>query len=493
MRNATDTWSTLLLRAEGGRRNADRLVAGGWLASPSVIPPGRQPRDHVTWISSDRAIPSRFVRPVLRFTRVESSGGIVLLLAAAAALVWANAPFGETYERFWNTHVAFSVGGFHLDESIRLVVNDALMVIFFFVVGLEIKRELVSGELRDPRAAALPAIAALGGMIFPALIYVAFTIQGGEGVHGWGIPMATDIAFAVGVVALLGNRVPVGGKLFLLALAIADDIGAITVIAIFYTDKLALGYLGAALVGLALMYLARRVRVRSLAFYVPLGVIVWFMLFESGVHATLAGVAIALITPATAMYPDREFHDRATRILGRYDFDAKRPDAVERIDFDALEVSAVAKESVAPLDRIENALHPWSSFVIVPIFALANAGVRFTGVDFIATATHPIALGVGLGLIAGKTIGITLFTWLAVRLGVGVLPRHTSWRHIVGLAAVAGIGFTVSLFVTGLAFDTIEFADRAKTGIFIGSAVAGIVGFVALRVMKPLPRDEGDA
>jgi len=453
----------------------------------------RTDREHITWIHSDRPIPARFVRPLLRFTRIESAGGIALLAAAAAALIWANLPFGGSYERFWETPVNLTIGSFHLDESIRIVVNDALMVLFFFVVGLEIKRELVAGDLRDPKTAALPAIAALGGMIFPALIYVAFTASGGEGVHGWGIPMATDIAFAVGVVSLLGTRVPIGGKLFLLALAIADDIGAITVIAVFYTETLALGYLAAALGGLGLMYLAQRVHVRSLVFYVPLGIAVWFLLFESGVHATLAGVAIALVTPATAMYEDSQYHDRATRLLARYDFDAVAPQAAERIDFDALALSAVARESVAPLDRVEDALHPWSSFVIVPIFALANAGVRFAGVDLVAAITHPIALGVAVGLLAGKIVGITAFTWLAVRLGLGTLPRGISWRHVIGLAAVAGIGFTVSLFVAGLAFDTIELADRAKTGIFAGSAVAGIIGFIVLRSVKPDARGSDDS
>jgi NhaA family Na+:H+ antiporter len=454
--------------------------------------PASPPRrlHHITWIDSDRPFPSRFVRPVLRFTRVESAGGVVLLIAAAAALVWANAPFGESYQRFWETRVSLSVASFHLDESLRLVVNDALMAIFFFVVGLEIKRELATGELRDPKAAALPAIAALGGMIFPALIYLAFTLPGGVGVHGWGVPMATDIAFAVGVVSLLGKRVPVGGKLFLLALAIADDIGAITVIAVFYTDDLNLAFLGAALGGLVLMQLASRVRIRSLAFYVPLGMAVWFMLFESGVHATLAGVAIGLLTPARAMYTDREFHDRSTRIIGRYSADAAMPEGSERIDSDALELAAVARESVSPLDRIEGALLPWSSFVVVPIFALANAGVRFAGVDVAAALTHPVALGVAVGLVAGKIVGISLFTWLAVRFGIAVLPRNTEWRHIFGLAAVGGIGFTVALFVTSLAFDSIELADRAKTGIFLASTVAGIIGYVALRTMKPIPRPE---
>jgi NhaA family Na+:H+ antiporter len=443
-------------------------------------------RTHVTWLHSGRTIPSRFVRPLLRFTRVEAAGGVVLLVAAAVALAWANAPFGESYARFWETEFMLEFGPIHLHETLHGLVNDGLMTIFFFVVGLEIKRELVTGDLRDPRAAAFPVVSALGGMIVPALIYLAFAggVEGAE--RGWGIPMATDIAFAVGVVSLLGMRVPVGGKLFLLALAIADDIGAILVIAIFYTDELSLGYLALALLGLGGTALASRAGVRALAFYVPLAFLTWFFLLESGVHATLAGVALGLLTPAVSMYSDRDYHERATNILDRYDFDAAAPRGTERVDHDALALSAIAKESVPPLNRIEEALHPWSSFVVVPIFALANAGVRFAGVDFAEAATHPVSLGVGIGLLAGKFLGISGFAWLAVRLRIGRLPRFTGWRHVIGLAAIAGIGFTVALFVTGLAFEDPFLTDRAKTGIFIGSTIAGLLGYLVLRTTRPL-------
>ncbi|HEX5630961.1 MAG TPA: Na+/H+ antiporter NhaA, partial [Acidimicrobiia bacterium] len=242
--------------------------------------PPEQPA-HSTWIHSERGLPTRFVRPLLQFTHIESAGGAVLLVAAAMALFWANAPFGESYERFWNTPVNITIGAFHLEETLRLVVNDGLMAVFFFVVGLEIKRELVTGELRRPRAAALPAIAALGGMVAPAIIYLSFT-SGTNATHGWGIPMATDIAFALGVVALLGTRVPIGGRLFLLALAIADDIGAILVIAIFYTSELSLEYLALSIGSLVAIGVAARVGIRSLAFYVPMSLAAWFFLLESG-------------------------------------------------------------------------------------------------------------------------------------------------------------------------------------------------------------------
>ncbi len=413
----------------------------------------------------------------------------MLLLAAAAALAWANAPFGHTYTKFWETHLDLTFGFFHLDLTLHEIVNDGLMTIFFFVVGLEIKRELVLGDLSDPKAAALPVVAAVGGMLVPALIYVALVVSSevpseiGEATRGWGIPMATDIAFSVGVLSLLGKRVPVGAKLFLLALAIVDDIGAIVVIAIFYTDNLELGFLVLSLAGLALVLIASRVGIRSLTVYVPLALVTWFFLLESGVHATLAGVALAMLTPARPLYSDTQFRNRADRVLTRYEHDAAASHAEERIDEHAITLSMVARESVSPLRRFEDALLPWSSFVVVPIFALANAGVRFVGINLVEAATHPVALGVAIGLVVGKMAGISTFTWAAVRLRIGKLPRFTSWKHVIGLAAIAGIGFTVSLFVTGLAFEHPELTDRAKTGIFMGSTLAGIIGYTLLRTI----------
>lgn len=447
-------------------------------------------RLHTTWVTSDRAVPARFVRPFLRFTKIEAAGGAVLLVAALVAIAWANAPFGETYRQFWETHLDLVVGPLHFSETLKDIVNDALMAVFFFVVGMEIKRELVVGELNDVRRAALPAVAALGGMVAPALIYLAFASgAGGEAAQGWGIPMATDIAFSVGVISLLGTRVSVSAKLFLLALAIADDIGAIAVIAVFYTSDLAFGWLVAAVVGLGLVYVAQRVNIRSIPFYVVLGALIWLFVFESGVHATLAGVALGLMTPVHAYYSDEEFKRRGTWILSRFEMDSASPRARERIDADALELSTIAKESVAPLDRLERSLHPWSSFLIVPVFALANAGVRFVEIDVAGAVTSPVALGVAFGLVIGKVLGITGATVLAVRLGIGALPRRTSWRQVVGLGALAGIGFTVSLFITELAFTGEEFTDAAKLGIFIGSTVAGVAGYLLLR-SSPTPEEE---
>jgi len=443
------------------------------------------PRTPSTWVESDRVIPTRFARPLRRFTQLEAASGVVLLAAALAAILWANLPvFGDSYTEFWETHLDISVGSFlHLEETLKEIVNDGLMVIFFFVVGLEIKRELRLGDLRDPRAAALPAIAALGGMIVPALIYVSFNAGTGAS-SGWGIPMATDIAFAVGIVALLGSRVPAAAKLFLLALAIADDIGAIAVIAVFYTDDLSLPWLITGLLLLFVVWGAKRNHVRNQGFYWIVGIMVWFAIFESGVHATLAGVALGLLTPSGAYYTGREYDRKARETLDLYSADDSTTPAREHVEHEALQLATVARESVSPLTRLEEALHPWSSFLVIPIFALANAGVVFSDISVGDALTSSVALGVSIGLVAGKIFGITLFTWFAIRLGLGVFPRGTGWADIVGLSALAGVGFTVSLFITELAFDDPLFTDQAKIGIFLGSFLAGVIGYTLLR-LKP--------
>jgi Na+:H+ antiporter, NhaA family len=450
------------------------------------VPPGRPRIDHATWLTSDRAIPARLVRPLINFARVEVTGGVVMLVTALVALVWANAPFGETYERFWTTPVDVSIGTFVIAESLRGVVNDGLMALFFFVVGMEIKREMSLGELRDARKAALPALAAVGGMAVPALVYLAVA-AGGEATRGWGIPMATDIAFSLGVVALLGTLVPIGVKLFLLTLAIVDDLGAIAVIAIAHTGELAPWFLVAGLAGLGLIAVAQRSRIRSMAFYWPVGIAVWFCFLESGVHATIAAVAVGLLTPARSYYSNREYHDRVSRILGRVDASQEIPDRDDAIDHDALAVAAIARESVPPARRLQEAILPWSSFLIIPTFALANAGVRFDGAALGEALTYPVTLGVALGLVVGKTVGITSFAWLAVRLGLGRLPDDTRWGHVFGISIIAGIGFTVSLLITTLAFDAGPLADQAKVGIFGGSLAAGILGYVVLRAVSRRP------
>ena len=394
------------------------------------------------------------MRPLQEFLATETAGGVLLLAAAVVALFWANAPFGNSYVDFWSARVAIDIRAIDIDLPLVSWVNDGLMAIFFFVAGLEIKREVLRGELAAPRKAALPVIAALGGMAVPALVFLAFNL-GRSGEHGWAIPMATDIAFAVGVLSLAGSRVPLSLKVFLLALAIADDLGAIAVIAVFYTDDLSLGWLAAAVAIFALVFVLGRLGVRHIFVFAGIGVVAWLAVFESGIHATIAGVALGLLTP---------------------------------IDQPA-EDSAVVDDGRSMFDTLEHIIHPWSSFAVVPIFALANAGIAIDGGSARDAATSPVSLGVVFGLVLGKPIGIALFSFVAVKLRAATLPGDVGWPQIAAVAMVAGIGFTVSLFVTGLAFADPALADEAKLGILAGSALIGVAGFVVLRVVSPTPAE----
>jgi NhaA family Na+:H+ antiporter len=380
------------------------------------------------------------VRPLQEFLRTETAGGALLLAATATALLWANAPFGGTYADFWGARISIDLNAVKIDEPLVSWVNDGLMTVFFFVAGLEIKREVLRGELASPRRAALPAIAALGGMIVPALIFLAFNL-GREGERGWGIPMATDIAFAVGVLSLAGPRVPLSLKVFLLALAIVDDLGAIAVIAAFYTDALSLGWLAAAVGLFALTYALGRAGVRHVVIYAGIGVVAWLAMHESGVHATVAGVVLALLTPIEPLPGD----DRSV------------------------------------LARLEHALHPWASYLVVPVFAIANAGIALDGGAVRDAATSPVSAGVAAGLVLGKPLGIAAFSFAAIRLGLATLPDGVRWQQLAAAGMVAGVGFTVSIFVTGLAFTDAALVDDAKLGILAGSALIGVGGLLALR------------
>jgi len=378
------------------------------------------------------------VAPPLRaFLHTESAGGVVLVAAAAAALVWANSPAAGGYAQFWEQKIALGSGQASVSHDLRHWVNDGLMVLFFFVIGLEIKRELVVGELRDRRAATLPALAAVGGVVLPALVYVVIT-GGGQAVRGWGIPMATDIAFAVGILALLGRHASAGAKLFLLSVAIVDDILAIGVIAIFYTDRISLWWLLAAAGGLLAVAGLRRIGVRSPWGYVPVGVLVWFATLESGVHATLAGVALGLLTPA-------------------------RP---------------VAGRNV--LDDLVHSLHPVTAFLVIPVFALANAGVDLRGGVLGDAFGQSLTWAVIAGLVLGKIIGIAGISYVALWRRWGTPPADMHHREFLGVAALGGIGFTVSLFITDLAFTDGSLIDQAKVGILTGSAASAVIGAVLL-------------
>lgn len=371
------------------------------------------------------------------FIKSEVSGGAVLLVAAIAAVAWANAPFGETYQSFWETKLTLGFGDAAITEDLKHWVNDGLMVLFFFVVGLEIKRELVVGELNDRSKAVLPLIAAIGGVLVPGLIYVSLN-AGGAGSDGWAIPMATDIAFAVAVLALLGKRIPPGVRLLLLSIAIIDDVIAILVIAVFYSKDISMVWLAIGAAGLLAVWLMQRIDISRIFPYVVVGIIVWIAFLSSGVHATIAGVILGLMTPA---HP----------IKGRH-----------------------------VIEDLEHRLHPWTSMLIVPLFALANAGIVISGSILANASASMIFWGVALGLVVGKVIGIGFGVVVAQRLGWGKLPEGVLGSHVWGVAALGGIGFTVSLFIAELSFEAEQLLEYAKIGIFTGSIISALIGVFLL-------------
>jgi len=426
------------------------------------------------------------IDPFKRFLHIESASGIVLLIAAITALVLANSPLGDGFLAFWKKKVGFTFGTFQVYHSLQHWINDGLMAIFFFVIGLEVKRELVMGELRDLRQAALPIAAATGGMIVPACIYL--TLQyGAPGQSGWGITMATDIAFVVGCLAVLGSRIPNSFRVLLLSLAIADDIGAIIVIAIGYTESLSLTALVLAIIGIGIMLFLMWVGVRNIAIYLILMVLVWFGFHESGIHATIAGVIFGLLTPTKSWISEKQLGDIFQR-TGHFLRGDGWGDTGER--YTTLRQTGIAaRKSLSPLERFENELHPWVGFVIMPIFALANAGVSIQVSDI----TNPVATAVGLGLLAGKPIGIVFFSWLAVKIGLARLPVGINWGAITGGGFLAGIGFTMAIFIASLALEG-ALLDAAKVGILGGSALAGLSGVMLLILFLPKPsQSETDA
>ena len=428
----------------------------------------------------------RVLRPFREFIHHEASGGLLLLAATVLALLWANSPWGHAYEALWHTPIAVGVGAATLSKDLHHWINDGLMAVFFFVVGLEIKRELLVGELASFRRAALPIAAAAGGMVAPALVYAALNF-GGEGAAGWGIPMATDIAFAIGVLAILGRRVPLGLRVFLTALAVVDDIGAVLVIALFYTPTVSWTALGGAALALAALAALNRLDVRSPLAYALLGLTLWLAFLLSGVHATVAGVLLAFTIPARARIDSDAFILHGRQHLATFErahAEGEGTAFIGEIQQAAVQALEDACDHVqTPLHRLEHSLHPWVAYAIMPLFAFANAGVRLGG-DL--NPLHPVTLGVALGLVLGKQIGITLFTWLAVRAGLASLPAGVSWRHVYGAAWLGGIGFTMSLFIAALAFPDPALLEAAKLGILAASLVAGIVGWLFL-VRSPIP------
>jgi len=420
----------------------------------------------------------------------EISSALVLLGMALLALAWANSPFRDSYHALWRTPVSFAVGSvFELSLPLQLWVNDGLMTIFFFVVGMEIKREFVSGELSERARAMLPLAGALGGMVLPAGIYIALH-HAGPASHGWGIPMATDIAFAVGAMSVLGRRVPPPLRVFLLALAIADDLGAVAVIAMVYTAEIHLSALAWAGAGLALCALLNWAGVRSLLVYVGLGLFVWFETHHSGVHATVAGVMLGFLTPARPPADDHErLIDVARGALDRLVAALRRGAAEDRHGHErhaaVQRLWEVGELSLSPLDFLVGGIERWVAFFIMPVFALANAGVNLDPHLLGDPVAQRVMLGVAAGLLLGKPVGITLFSWLAVRTGLAVLPRGVDWRAILATGLLAGIGFTMALFVTALAFSDATLIAGSKVGILGGSLLAMLLGLWMLHRALP--------
>jgi NhaA family Na+:H+ antiporter len=440
-----------------------------------------------------RARIDRFVAPVTQFIQTEAAGGVALLIAAIIALVWANSPWDDGYHRLLDHHLAVDLGFWSLDKPVHYWVNDGLMVIFFFVMGMEIKREMVLGQLATLRTVLVPVAAAAGGMIAPVIIFFAI-VGSGEGSDGWGIPVATDIAFALGVLALLGPRIPSGLKVLLLALAIVDDIGGILVIAVFYTDTIDGTALALAVSTLLAAYVLRDLGIWYIPAYVALGIIGWAATVQSGVHPTIIGVAFGLLTPWRAWYQRQGLPELVEQLLVRFREGQQMEDeeSLNRQVEALLELEELASKGVSPLDRLEHMLLPISAFIVVPIFSFANAGVSLSA-DSVSTAlTSSVGLGIMFGLVVGKPIGITIGAWLAVRFGAQ-LPIGVRWRSLIGVGFIAGIGFTVSLLIADLSFDGVNaevLLDDAKIGILAASILAGVSGYALLRALERAPARE---
>jgi NhaA family Na+:H+ antiporter len=421
-------------------------------------------------------------KPFQQFFQLQSASGILLLAATLLAFAWANSPWADLYERLWQTSLSIGLGGANLSESLHFWINDGLMAVFFLVVGLEIKRELRTGELSTPRKATLPLMAALGGMIAPALIY-GFTAAMGhpETQAGWGIPTVTDIAFALGVLAILGDRVPVGLKVFLTALAIVDDLGAILLIALFYSHGLHGFYLLLTLAILLLLLLSNRLRVHRPLPYLVLGILLWVAVLKSGLHATLAGVLLAMAIPSQSRIVPQTFLTRSRETLARFQQAGHLDDTAPLLTNAEHQASVQDQESLceavqSPLQKFEHALTPWVSYAILPLFALSNAGLSLSGAHLMSAIASPVSFGIVAGLFLGKQLGILSFSWFAVQRRWAELPEGVSWSLMHGASLLGGIGFTMSLFIAMLAFEDPSLLADAKTGILAASLLSGTLG-----------------
>ncbi len=419
------------------------------------------------------------ISPFEQFIHRETTSGLLLIACALLALILANSALADSYHLFFHTRIGIAVGGWHLEMSLHHWINDGLMALFFFVVGLEIKREILVGELAEPRQAALPILAAFGGMIVPAGIYYAIN-HGSDAVLGWGIPMATDIAFAVGVLVLLGNRIPKSLITFLVALAIVDDLGSVLVIALFYTDEIMRGALVIAAVLLCMLILFNRIGVRSPLPYFLVGIAMWLAMLQSGIHATLAGIFTALTIPAWPKYDPVRFSRHVKKLMRRFDASSYQDETLMQNEKQNAIVQALengVRMVETPLRRLERSMHMPVAFVIIPVFALANAGIPIAEESLGDAMLHPVTFGVATALILGKFIGIAGVSWIVLKLGLGQLPAGTHFAHIIGIGLLGGIGFTMSIFIAELGFKANpEYLLMAKTGVLFASLLAGVAG-----------------
>lgn len=423
----------------------------------------------------------KIIAPVNRFIHLEYTSGIILLLSVVIAIIWANSSFGESYHQLWEKHLSVSFDSHTLNKPLHIWINDGLMALFFFVIGLELKREFMDGELSTVKKAAMPMAAALGGMLIPAGLYFLININSG-GAHGWGIPMATDIAFALALLSMAGTHIPPAVKVFLSALAVADDLGAVLVIAFFYTAQvnfIALGIAGLFLLALAI---GNKMGVRSSAFYLILGICVWVGFLLSGVHATIAGVLVAFTIPAVTRVEEKVYAQNLRQLSNEFEQEIPNNSTLTT-PAQHQTIRQVKKLSLAaetPLQKIEHALHPYVAFLIMPLFALANSGI-IIGSDIFSAMVNPVSMGVTIGLVLGKFTGVLLFSFIMVKSGLGALPQGANWKHMAGIALLAGVGFTMSLFISGLAFADPTLVTQAKYGILLASLLSGSLGFLFLK------------
>ncbi len=435
------------------------------------------------------------LRQLIQFTHSSTKAAAIMLLAAIVALVVANTPAHGPFLEFWHTQISIGIGAFHGEMSFAHIINDIFMAVFFLLVGLEIKYEMTAGELTNIRQAILPILGALGGVLAPIAIYLAFNATHPEAFMGWGVPTATDIAFALGILSLLGSRVPNGVRVFLSTLAVADDIIAILVIAIFYGESPDLLWLGAAAIVFVALIVMNRMHVYSLVPYILVGCVLWFCVFSSGIHSTIAGVLLAFAIPSGSRVNLDNFFDWSNKRLRMANsfYEGDETPLVAQKDYitTVSSLSKISKQAVPPATRLEHKLYPWVYFLILPLFALTNADVAVTGLDFVTVTSSPVVLGVFCGLVLGKPIGIMLFSFITVKTKIASLPEFVTWRHMLGAAVLGGVGFTMAIFVANLAYADAMLVTEAKLSILVASTVAGVIGFVLLLLQAKADQRRG--